>query len=173
MFGCVDVDVLVRFKPRYIGTTPEISSVQRFDEEMGLIGSKTVKKQLLIDHTVVELSDGRNKDGCRGFKSKPAATDTLNDHNKHCNHHSCNQNYVSIGCGCSVMKNTPSERDFVSLVDNKGISKVDCSHIVEEKVKAVPTYGNSVNVGDCGNDDFRPVDCTRTTETVVIHKNIF
>jgi hypothetical protein len=71
------------------------------------------------------------------------------------------------------MKNTPSEREFVSLVDNKGISKVDCSHIVVEKVKAVPTYGNSVNVGDCGNDDFRPVDCTRTTETVVIHKDIF
>jgi hypothetical protein len=32
MFGHVDDDVLVRFKPRYIDKTPEISSVRRFDE---------------------------------------------------------------------------------------------------------------------------------------------
>jgi hypothetical protein len=60
--------VLVRFKPRYIGTTPEISSVEHFDEETGLIGSKTVKKQLFLDHTTAaEPSYGRNKDGCPGF----------------------------------------------------------------------------------------------------------
>jgi hypothetical protein len=68
MLGRVDDDVLVRFKPRYIGTTPEISSVGHFDEETGLIGSKTVKKQLFLDHTAAEPSDGRNKYGCPSFK---------------------------------------------------------------------------------------------------------
>jgi hypothetical protein len=38
---CVDDDVPVRFNPRYIGTTPEISSSKRFDEETGLIGRWT------------------------------------------------------------------------------------------------------------------------------------
>jgi hypothetical protein len=47
LFGCVDDDVLVRFYPHYIGTTPEMSSTRRFDDKIGLIGSKTVKKKLL------------------------------------------------------------------------------------------------------------------------------
>jgi hypothetical protein len=80
----------------------EIISVGRFDKETGLIGSKTVKKQLFLD--------GRNKnnDDSPGFESKTAATDVLNDLNKHCNHHSCNQNCISIGCDCYGIKNTPS-----------------------------------------------------------------
>jgi hypothetical protein len=82
MLGHVDDGVLVRFKPCYIGTTPEIISVGHFDEETGLIGSKAVKKQFFLDHTAAEPSDGRNKDGCPGFKSKTVATDTFNDLNK-------------------------------------------------------------------------------------------
>jgi hypothetical protein len=66
MFGRIDDDVLVHFKPRYIGTTPEISSSGRFDEETGLIGSKTVKKQLFLYDAVAESSDGRNTDGYPG-----------------------------------------------------------------------------------------------------------
>jgi hypothetical protein len=172
MLGQVDDDVLVRFKPRYIGKTPEISSVGHFDEETGFIGSKTVKKKLFLDHTVTEPSDGRNKDGCPGFESKTAATETLNDLNKHCNHRSCNQNCVSISCGSSIIKNTPSGRDFVSSVDNKVISKVDCSHIVIEMVKEVPTYGNS-GIGDCGISDLLPAGCVRMAETVMMHQGIF
>jgi hypothetical protein len=42
MFGHDDDDIPVRLSPHYIGTTPEISSLGRFDKEMGLIGSKTV-----------------------------------------------------------------------------------------------------------------------------------
>jgi hypothetical protein len=115
---------------------------------------------LFLDHTAAEPSDGRNKDGCPGFESKTATTNTLNDLNKHFNHRSCNQNCASIGCGCSIIKNTPSERDFVSFVDNKGISKVDCSHFVIEMVKAVPTYGNS-GIGDCGIGDLLPAGCVQ------------
>jgi hypothetical protein len=44
MFERIDDDVLVRFDPRHIGKTLEMSSTRRFDEETGLIGSKTVKK---------------------------------------------------------------------------------------------------------------------------------
>jgi hypothetical protein len=62
MFGHDDYDVPVRFSPRYIGTTPEISSEGRFDEETGKIGSNMVKKELFLDRAVVEPSDGRNKD---------------------------------------------------------------------------------------------------------------
>jgi hypothetical protein len=41
------------------------------------------------------------------------------------------------------------------LVDNTGISKVDCSHIGIEMVKTVPTYDNS-GIGDCGIGDLLP-----------------
>jgi hypothetical protein len=36
-FGRIDDDVPVRFNPRYIRTTPEMSSSRRFDEGTGLI----------------------------------------------------------------------------------------------------------------------------------------
>jgi hypothetical protein len=109
MFEHGDDNVLVRFMRRYIGTTPTTSSTGRFDEETGLIGSKTVKKQLFLDHTVAEPPDGRNTDGCPGhFGSKMAAPGVLNDPNAHCNHDSCNHNHVSIDFGCSGMKITPS-----------------------------------------------------------------
>jgi hypothetical protein len=38
-FGRIDDDVPIRFNPRYIGTTPEISSTGRLAEETDLIGS--------------------------------------------------------------------------------------------------------------------------------------
>jgi hypothetical protein len=34
-FGRIDDDVPIRFNPRYIGTTPEMSSPRGFDEETG------------------------------------------------------------------------------------------------------------------------------------------
>jgi hypothetical protein len=43
-FGCVDDNVLVRFIPRYIGTTPATSLAGRFAEETELIRSNMVKK---------------------------------------------------------------------------------------------------------------------------------
>jgi hypothetical protein len=70
------------------------------------------------------------------------------------------------------LKNTPSERGFHSLVGNKGISKVDCSHIVIEMVKAVPTYGTS-GIGDCGFGDLLPAGCILMAETVMMHQGIF
>jgi hypothetical protein len=173
MFEHIDDDVLVRFKPRYVGTTPAISSTGRFDEEMGLIGSKTVKKQLFLDYTVVEPSNGSNTDGFTGhFESKMAAPDVLNDLNAHFCHHSCNHNCVGISFGCPGMKDTPSARDGVRLVDNIGTSEVNCSHNGIGIVKAVPTDGNS-NVGDWGIVDLPPDDCARMTETVGMHKGIF
>jgi hypothetical protein len=173
MFGHDDDDVPARFSPRYVGATPEISSLGRFDEEMGLIGAKTVKKQLFLDHTVTEPFDGRNTDGCPShYELKTVVPDVLNDPNAHFNHHSCNKNCVSIGFGCSGMKNTPAAHDFVRLVDNIGTSKVDCSHNEIGTVKTVPTDGDS-NVGDCGINDFLPADCARMTETAVMHKGIF
>jgi hypothetical protein len=45
-FGRVDDDLLVRFIPRYIGTTRAMSLSGRFAEETDLIGSKMVKKNL-------------------------------------------------------------------------------------------------------------------------------
>jgi hypothetical protein len=45
MFGHDDDDVPVSFSPRYIAKTPEIISEECFNEEMGEIGLKTVKKQ--------------------------------------------------------------------------------------------------------------------------------
>jgi hypothetical protein len=58
------------------------------------------------------------------------------------------------------------------LVDNKGISKVYCNHIVIEMVKAVPTYGNS-GIGDCGISELLPAGCVRMAETVMMHQGIF
>jgi hypothetical protein len=40
-FGRIDDDVPVRLNPRYIGTTPEMSSTRRLAEETDLIGSGT------------------------------------------------------------------------------------------------------------------------------------
>jgi hypothetical protein len=65
-FGKIDDDVPVRFNPRYIRTTPKMSSSRRFDEETGLIELKTVEKQLFLDHTVVEAAVGRNTGGSLG-----------------------------------------------------------------------------------------------------------
>jgi hypothetical protein len=56
MFGRVDDDVLVCFNPRYIGTTPEMSSTGRLVEETDLIWSKTVKKKLFLGDKVAETA---------------------------------------------------------------------------------------------------------------------
>jgi hypothetical protein len=56
-FGRVDDDVLVRFIPRYIGTTPAMSLAGRFAEETDLIGSKMVKKNLFLGHTVATAAE--------------------------------------------------------------------------------------------------------------------
>jgi hypothetical protein len=99
---------------------------------------------------------------------KTTAPDVLNDPNKDFSHHSCNQNRVSIGFGCSGMKNILSARDFARLVDDICISEVNCSRNGIGMVKTVPTDGNS-KVGDFGNDDFPPADYERTTQTVVMN----
>jgi hypothetical protein len=59
MLGCFDDNVLVCFKPCHMGTTPEMSPTRHFDEETGLIGSKTINKILFYDHTVPEKVVGR------------------------------------------------------------------------------------------------------------------
>jgi hypothetical protein len=164
MFGHDDDDVPVRFSLRYIGTTPEIISKGRFDEETGKIGSKTVKKQLFLDHIVVEPSNGSNTDSFPGYsKSKTEA----HDPNKDCYHTSCNQNGVSIGFCCPRMKIPPSARDFVGLADDVSMSKVNCSHSGIGMVKTMPTDCNS-RVNHCGIDDLPAVEYARTTKTVVM-----
>jgi hypothetical protein len=126
----------VLFSPHYIGTTPEICSAGRFDEETGFSGSKLVKKKSFHDHTVTEPSTRRNTGDCLScFRSETAALDVLNDSNAHCNHHPCNQNRASIAFGCSAMNNTPSARDFAHPGENIEISKVDCSQHGMETVK--------------------------------------
>jgi hypothetical protein len=70
------------------------------------------------------------------------------------------------------MKNTPSPRDFVHLVDNVSISKVNCSRNGIGMVQTMPTDFNS-HVSDCGIDDLLASDCARMTETVVMQKGIF
>jgi hypothetical protein len=55
MFGCKDDDVLVLFNPR---TTPEMSSLRRFEEETGFFESKTVKKQSFHDPSGAEAAVG-------------------------------------------------------------------------------------------------------------------
>jgi hypothetical protein len=57
-FGQIDDHVPVRFNPHFIGPTPEMSASRRFDEETGLIESKTVEKQLFLDLTMVETAFG-------------------------------------------------------------------------------------------------------------------
>jgi hypothetical protein len=108
-FGQTDDDVLVRFNPRYIGTTPVMSSSRRFDEETGLIESKTVDKQLFLDHTVVEAAVGRNTGGNLGhFGSAMATPEFINASNAHGYRLSSNQNRSGIEFGRCVTENTPS-----------------------------------------------------------------
>jgi hypothetical protein len=74
MLGCKDDDVLVRFNPRYIGTTPGMSSSRHFDEETGLIESKTVKKQLFHDPSMAESEVGGITGGCSAHFRSSLAT---------------------------------------------------------------------------------------------------
>jgi hypothetical protein len=170
MFEHHDDDVPVRFSPRYIGATPEISSEGRFNEETGKVESKPVKKLLFPDNTVVLPSDGRNLNCFPGhFKSKTAVPDVLYDPNAQYNYHTCNKNDVSIGFGCPGIKITPS---VVSFVDNINSSEVNCSHKEIKMVKTMPTDCNS-RVDYCGIDDLPAAECARTTETVVMTQCIF
>jgi hypothetical protein len=61
-----------------------MSSPRRFDEETGLIESKTVEKQLFLDHTVVEEAVGRNTGGILGhFRSAVATPDVIKAYTAH------------------------------------------------------------------------------------------
>jgi hypothetical protein len=89
---------VVRFNPRYIGNTPEKSSTGRFNEEADLIGSKTVKKKLFLDHSVEETTVGRiTGDNLGHFGSAMLTPEALNDSVVHDDRFSSYQNRPPIG----------------------------------------------------------------------------
>jgi hypothetical protein len=111
-FGLVDDDVLVRFIPRYIGTTPTMSLSGRFVEETDLIGSKMVKKTLFLDHTVdtvTKTAVGRLSGHISGhFGSAMSTPEALNDAVEHGDLLSSHQNRSCSGFGRCNRKYTSS-----------------------------------------------------------------
>jgi hypothetical protein len=169
-FGLFDDDVLVHLNPCYIGTTPEMSSSRPFDEETGLIKSKTVEKQLFLDHTVIEAAVSRNTGGSLGhFGSAMATPDVINASNAHGYRLSSNQNRSGIECGRCATENTPSAHDVVHSGENIGISKVDFSHYGMDTSKTAQP-GVSGCVGDCGISDLLLAYCAGMMATAMVIK---
>jgi hypothetical protein len=107
-FECIDDDALVRFNPLYIGTTPEMSSKKRFDEEKGLIGSNTVKTKLFLDHMVPEAAVGQfTGDELGNFESTTATPEALNGYVEHGDRFASHQNRPPIGFGHYASESTP------------------------------------------------------------------
>jgi hypothetical protein len=149
-----------------------MSSSRRFDEETGLIESKTVEKQLSLDHTVVEAAVGRNTGGSLGhFGSAMATPEVFNASNAYGYHLSSNRDRSGIEFGRCVTENT-SARDVVYSGENIGISKVDCSQYGMDTSKTAQP-GVSGCVGHCGISDLPLADCAQMMATTVVHQGIF
>jgi hypothetical protein len=172
-FGHVDDDVLVRFIPRYIGTTPAMSLTGRFAGVTDSIGSKMVKKKLFLDRTmdtVAETDVGRLSGRIPGhFGSTMSIPEALNDSVEHGDRLSSPQNHSCSGFGRGATGSTPTARDYH---DNLRVSEVDCSQNGMAMVNMTPpdSYGY---VADCGIVDHPPADCSRMTATDVAHQGIF
>jgi hypothetical protein len=65
-FGGSDDDVPIRFNPRYIGMTQEMTSTGHFAGKTGFNGSKMVEKQFFLDNSVAEAAGGRITGGSLG-----------------------------------------------------------------------------------------------------------
>jgi hypothetical protein len=83
---------------------------------------------------------------------------------------SSNQNRLCIGFGRSETGCTPTKNDFIGLLDKLRVSEVDCSQIgMATMLKTTP----SDSVVDRLIVDLPPDDCSRLTETAVVHQDIF